>query len=89
MSQITKILDSNKRPTVCVSGRREGQDLPSKRDKLKVAKKACSFLEEDWPKRLHVEQNILCIAAGVFYSFEEIKAKEFLTTQRSLPAFAR
>ena len=37
-----------------------------------------SFLEPDWMSELKVDQNVLFIAAGVFYYFEEHDVKEFL-----------
>ena len=39
---------------------------------------ASSFLDYDWLKRLIIEDNILFIAAGVFYYFEEFQIKDFL-----------
>jgi O-methyltransferase involved in polyketide biosynthesis len=37
-----------------------------------------SFLDFDWLSRLIIEDNILFIAAGVFYYFEESQIKDFL-----------
>ena len=39
---------------------------------------ACSFLDFDWFNRLIIEDNILFIAAGVFYYFEESQINDFL-----------
>jgi O-methyltransferase involved in polyketide biosynthesis len=39
---------------------------------------ATSFLEEQWLDDIEVEGNVLFIAAGVFYYFEEHQIKEFL-----------
>jgi O-methyltransferase involved in polyketide biosynthesis len=39
---------------------------------------ASSFLDYDWLNRLIIEDNILFIAAGVFYYFEEFQIKDFL-----------
>jgi O-methyltransferase involved in polyketide biosynthesis len=40
---------------------------------------ACSFLEEDWWRTIRVEGNVLFVAAGVFYYFEEQEIRGFLT----------
>jgi O-methyltransferase involved in polyketide biosynthesis len=47
---------------------------------------ASSFLEPDWLKSLQVEGNVLFIAAGVFYYFQEEEIKGFLL--RLLESFA-
>lgn len=39
---------------------------------------AASFLEEQWLESIQVVENVLFIAAGVFYYIEEPKLKEFL-----------
>lgn len=39
---------------------------------------ATSFLERDWMKQIVVSENVLFIAAGVLYYFEEAQVKEFL-----------
>jgi O-methyltransferase involved in polyketide biosynthesis len=39
---------------------------------------ACSFLDKDWLKEIAVVENVLFIAAGVFYYFEENQIKDFL-----------
>jgi O-methyltransferase involved in polyketide biosynthesis len=39
---------------------------------------ASSFLDYDWLNTLIIEDNILFIAAGVFYYFEESQIKDFL-----------
>jgi O-methyltransferase involved in polyketide biosynthesis len=39
---------------------------------------ACSFLDYDWLNRLHIEDNVLFVAAGVFYYFEESQIRDFL-----------
>lgn len=39
---------------------------------------AASFLEEEWLENIEVDGNVLFIAAGVFYYFEEGVVKEFL-----------
>ena len=37
---------------------------------------ACSFLDDNWFKELHIEDNVLFVAAGVLYYFEEYQLKE-------------
>ena len=37
---------------------------------------SCSFLDDNWFKELHIEDNVLFIAAGVLYYFEENQLKE-------------
>jgi len=39
---------------------------------------SASFLESDWLNEIQVAENVLFIAAGVFYYFEEDEVKEFL-----------
>ncbi len=39
---------------------------------------ASSFLEEEWLKNIEVSGNVLFIAAGVFYYFEEHQIKDFI-----------
>jgi O-methyltransferase involved in polyketide biosynthesis len=39
---------------------------------------ACSFLEDSWFQQIKQEENILFLAAGVFYYFEENQIKDFL-----------
>jgi O-methyltransferase involved in polyketide biosynthesis len=39
---------------------------------------ASSFLEEEWLKNIEVSGNVLFIAAGVFYYFEEGQIKDFI-----------
>ncbi len=39
---------------------------------------AASFLDRDWLNEVQVDENVLFIAAGVFYYFEESQVKEFL-----------
>ncbi|MCE5249636.1 class I SAM-dependent methyltransferase [bacterium] len=38
---------------------------------------ACSFLDRDWLNRIEVRENVLFMAAGVFYYFEEYQIREF------------
>jgi len=38
---------------------------------------ACSFLDESWFRRIKVQDNVLFLAAGVFYYFEEDQIKSF------------
>jgi O-methyltransferase involved in polyketide biosynthesis len=37
---------------------------------------SCSFLDDRWIKELHIEDNVLFMAAGVLYYFEENQLKE-------------
>lgn len=39
---------------------------------------ACSFLDKEWLKEITVAGNVLFIAAGVFYYFDETQIKDFL-----------
>jgi O-methyltransferase involved in polyketide biosynthesis len=39
---------------------------------------ACSFLDQGWLKEITVIENVLFIAAGVFYYFEENQIRDFL-----------
>ena len=39
---------------------------------------ASSFLEKEWLENIEVKENILFIAAGVFYYFEEHQTKDFI-----------
>jgi O-methyltransferase involved in polyketide biosynthesis len=38
-----------------------------------------SFLEHSWPSALEINDSILFIAAGVFYYFEEVQIRQFLS----------
>ena len=37
-----------------------------------------SFLEDEWLKKINNDENILFIAAGVFYFFEETEIRDFI-----------
>lgn len=37
----------------------------------------CSFLDEEWLRHVTIEDNILFVAAGVFYYFEENELRDF------------
>jgi O-methyltransferase involved in polyketide biosynthesis len=39
---------------------------------------ACSFLDDEWFQQIKIKDNVLFIAAGVFYYFEENQIKDFL-----------
>lgn len=41
---------------------------------------AASFLEPDWLQRIRIEDELLCVAAGVFYFFDEQQIRTFFTT---------
>jgi O-methyltransferase involved in polyketide biosynthesis len=45
---------------------------------------ACSFLDETWIHQLTIKDNVMFLAAGVFYYFEEDQMKEFFPRLASL-----